>query len=161
MKAAAAWPLAIGAVLALTVIANVALLVAAGAPGATQVEPDYYRRALAWDSTQADRVRSAALGWRAEAAFATPVAQGTPISVALLDAGDQPVRGARLELLAIHNLAPGAPATWRLTEVAPGRYEAIVRPGHRGRWELRLLASRAGERFAQVLHAELAAEAAR
>jgi nitrogen fixation protein FixH len=161
MKPATAWPWAIGAVLGLTVIANVAMLVEAGAPGAAQVEPDYYRRALDWDRVQAERTRSAALGWRAEASFAAAPGDGTPFHVRLHDAAGQPVGGASLEVVAIHNLERGAPATWRLDEVAPGDYAAIVRPGHRGRWELRVAAERPGERFLTILHAEFVGSAAR
>ena len=64
MKSGAAWPWAIAAVLGLTVVANIMLWRAANAPGTNDLEPDYYRRAIAWDSTQAARVRSARLGWR-------------------------------------------------------------------------------------------------
>lgn len=156
MKPAAAWPLALAGVLALTVVANVALLAAANAPGAARVEPDYYRRALAWDSTQAERARSAALGWRAEAAFTAGGGRGLALDVSLLDADRRPVAGAELEALAIHNLEPGPPARWRLEEITPGAYRARVRPGRAGRWELRLRATRAGDVFTSVLHADLA-----
>lgn len=157
MKPAAAWPLALAGVLALTVVANVAMLAAANAPGGTRVEPDYYRRALAWDSTQAERARSAALGWRADAAFT----HAGELALALRDAADHPVTGARVEVLAIHNLEPGPPVAWSLGEVAPGSYGARVRPGRAGRWELRVRATRAAEVFTAVLHADLATGAAR
>ena len=161
MKPAAAWPLALVAVLALTVIANVALLAAANAPGAAQVEPDYYRRALAWDSTQAERARSAALGWRAEAAFMATAERGSRLEVSLRDVHRGPVAGAELEVLAIHNLEPGPPARWRLEEIAPGTYRAPAPPARAGRWELRLRATRSGDVFTSVLHADLAPRAGR
>jgi len=154
VKPATAWPLAIVAVLAVTVAANVVLLVQASAPGATQVEPDYYRRALAWDSTQAERARSAALGWRAEAAFGKPGAGGTPLSLTLRDASGRAVTGARLELAAVHNLERGGPTRWLLAEEAPGAYGTLVRSARAGRWELRLTATREAERYVCVLHAE-------
>ena len=156
MKNAHAWPLAIAAVLAITVVANIAVLVAANAPGAAEVEPDYYRRALAWDTTQAERARSAALGWRADAHFVPRPGQATWIVVDLRDASGREVTGARLETVAIHNLEPGAPSRWTLAEVGPGRYRADVMPRHAGRWELRLEASHDGDRFTAILHAELA-----
>jgi nitrogen fixation protein FixH len=152
-----AWPWAMAAVLALTVVANVALLVSANAPGAAQVEPDYYRRALAWDSTQAERARSAALGWRAEAGFGAATASGTPLSLSLRDAAGAPVEGALVEVDGLHNLAAGGPVRWRLVERSPGLHEAFVRPGRAGRWELRVTATRGAERFVAVLHAEAGA----
>jgi nitrogen fixation protein FixH len=155
MKPAAAWPLALVAVLALTVVANVAMLAAANAPGAASIEPDYYRRALAWDSTQAERARSAALGWRAEAAFTASGGGGATLAVSLREADLRPVAGAQLEVLAIHNLEPGPPVRWPLVEIAPGAYRAPVRPGRAGRWELRLRATRFGDVFTSVLHADL------
>lgn len=160
-RASRAWPWAIGLVLALTVVANVAMLVAANAPGAAQVEPDYYRRALDWDRTQAERTRSAALGWRAEAGFGAGDAGATSLRVALVDASGRPVAGAGVSVIAIHNLEPGARSAWTLPEVGPGLYAATVRPGHGGRWELRLTATRGRERFLQVMHAELDAGSAR
>ena len=156
MKPAAAWPLALAGVLALTVVANVAMLAAANAPGAAVVEPDYYRRALAWDETQAERARSAVLGWRAEAAFTATGERDVALDVALRDASGRHVPGARLEVVAIHNLEPGPPPRWALNEAAPGSYRAHVRPARAGRWELRLKATRGGDLFTAILHADLA-----
>ena len=161
MRPASAWPLAIGGVLALTVAANVALLTAANAPGAAHVEPDYYRRALAWDSTQAERTRSAALGWRAEAEFSSVRETGTTLQVELRDAQARPITGAQLEVVAVHNLIPGLPARWLLQETAPGRYRARVAPVRSGRWELRIRATCGADVFAEVLHADLEPGAAR
>lgn len=157
MKPATAWPWAIVAVLAVTVAANVALLVHANAPGAAQVEPDYYRRALAWNSTQVERARSAALGWRAEATFGAAGAEGTPLSVSLRDSLGEPVTGASLEVLGVHNLEPSGPSSWSLVERAPGAYGTLVHPGHAGHWELRLTATRDRARYVDVLHADAAA----
>jgi nitrogen fixation protein FixH len=154
-RASRAWPWAIGLVLALTVVANVAMLVAANAPGASEVEPDYYRRALDWDRTQTERARSAALGWRAEARFGAREVGGTPLRVVLLDGAARPVTGASVSVTAIHNLEPGARSDWVLREIRPGSYTADVRPGHGGRWELRLTATRGREHYSDVVHAWL------
>jgi len=157
MKRAHAWPLAIAAVLGLTVIANIALLVAANAPGAAQVEPDYYRRALAWDSTQAERARSVALGWRATARFVPRAEHAAALVVELRDAAGRAVTGATLEAVAIHNLELQAPLRCAPREVAPGTYRADVVARHAGRWEIQIEATQGRDRFAAVLHAELAA----
>ncbi len=157
MKGTQAWPLAIAAVLAITVIANIALFMAANAPDAAQVEPDYYRRALAWDTTQVERARSAALGWRASARLVPESGRATGMVIELEDAAGRALTGARLETVAIHNLEAATPSRWTLAEVAPGRYRAAVTLHHPGRWELRVQASRGGDRFATVLHADLVA----
>ena len=151
---ARAWPLAIVAVLALTVAANVALFAAANAPGSAVPEADYYRRALAWDSTQAERSRSAALGWTANAAFVTGGDGGARLQVTLLDAAGAPVEGARVAVAGVHNLEPGATQHWPLARSGPGGYSAAVRPRHAGRWELTVEAVRDADRFVTVLHAD-------
>ena len=157
MSPAKAWPLAIGAVLALTVVANVALLAAANAPGSAVPESDYYRRALAWDVTQAERARSAALGWTAQAAFATAPADGTLLRVTLLDRAGSPVEGASVEVRGVHNLAPGAMQHWPLADRGAGTHEAVVRLPLAGRWELHVVAERGADRFEAVLHADAGA----
>ena len=157
MSPARAWPLALVAVLALTVVANVALLAAANAPGSAVPESDYYRRALAWDVTQAEHARSAALGWTAQAAFATGPAGGTLLRVTLLDRAGAPVEGASVEVRGVHNLAPGATQRWPLAARGAGIHEAAVRPPLAGRWELRIVAARGADRFATVRHADAGA----
>ena len=148
---AKAWPWAIAGVLALTVAANLALLAAANAPGAAVPEPDYYARALHWDVTQAERARSAALGWHATAEF-----RGGELRVHVADAAGAAVTAAKVRVTGVHNLLPDAPQDWPLPEVADGRYAANVRPPHGGRWELRLVAERGGDRYVVVLHADAA-----
>lgn len=58
MKPAALWPLAVIGVLAVTVGANVWLIQVAREPNGAVIEPDYYRRAVAWDSLAARQGRS-------------------------------------------------------------------------------------------------------
>lgn len=153
MNAAKVWPLAIVGVLAVTVVANVVLLRAASGPDAATPEPDYYRRALAWDSTQAERVRSARLGWRASSEFA--IADGAArVRVTLQDSLGAPVQGAAVSATGVHNLAPARPERWTLVEAEPGRYEAPVSLPHVGRWEVTVTATRDQERFVTMGHAE-------
>ena len=153
MNAARVWPLAIAGVLAVTVVANVVLLRAASGPDAATPEPDYYRRALAWDSTQAERARSARLGWRSSSEFT--VADGTThVRVTLRDSLGVAVRGASVTATGVHNLAPTRPEHWTLVETDPGRYEAAVSLPHGGRWEVTVAATRDSERFVGLGHAE-------
>jgi nitrogen fixation protein FixH len=153
MKPGSGWPLAIVAVLAMTVAANIALLWQANAAGGNDVEPDYYRRALAWDSTQAAHARSVALGWRAEAGFAA-AGSGATLEVVLEDSLAQPLPGASVTVVGLHNLDPLHALTWKLAETAPGRYGAVVQLPHAGRWELRVSARRGSDDWLGVLHAE-------
>lgn len=139
---------------------NVAMLVVADsdANGAV-VEADYYRKAVAWDSTLARRARSDALGWHAAIRLearpeATPV-----VRVALADAAGRPVTGATVDAVLIHNVDAAHPRTVTLREAAPGEYRMAARLGHPGRWEVRLVATRGAERFEADARADLAADA--
>ncbi len=154
MKSGAVWPMAIVGVLGLTVIANVFLWRAANAPGTNDLEPDYYRRALAWDSTQTARVKSASLGWRAQAAIGLAGAGGEELHVTLTAHDGAPIVGAEVQVLGVHNLDPAHPVHWTLVEQPDGRYAAPVHLPHTGRWELRVNAARGDDRFETVEHAE-------
>jgi nitrogen fixation protein FixH len=156
MNPARLWPLAIVAVLALTVVGNALLLYYAAAPGAAVVEPDYYGKALAWDSTLARRAEQAALGWRIEAELGARGPEGTPLVVRLRDAAGAPIAGATVTIEAIHN-APGArhPRA-ALRPVAGGGYGAPLPLDRRGLWELRIEASRGRDRFSATLRREAA-----
>ena len=57
MNASRLWPWAIGAVLLITVAANLALFHVAGSDPSFVIEPDYYAKAVAWDSTMAQTRR--------------------------------------------------------------------------------------------------------
>ncbi|MEX0747600.1 MAG: FixH family protein [Rhodothermales bacterium] len=61
-----AWPLFIIFILAVGIGGAFSILFAANSDGGVQVVEDYYRQAVAWDSTAAVRARADALGWRAD-----------------------------------------------------------------------------------------------
>ncbi len=171
MSPARLWPIAIVAVLIVTVAANAVLLYEASDREAAAVEPDYYRRALAWDSTLAQERRNASLGWRLAAELGTPGPEGTPLLVRLADMRGFPVARAEVTVEAIHNRAATQPvrATLRPVEQgaegahgaegADGAYAAALPLAHRGLWELRFVVRRGGERFTASLRRE--AEGAR
>ena len=156
MRAAKLWPLAVVAVLAVTIGANVVIYLLARDPGAAVVERDYYRRAVAWDSTMADERHSAELGWRLEAELGALGAGGAPLTVRLADRDGAPLSGAAVRVEAVHNLDAGRPVTAELAPAGAGRYTARLPLRHAGLWELRFTATRGGERFAQSLRREAA-----
>jgi len=157
MKPGAWWPVAMVAVLGVTVAANAWLLVAANDPNAVVVEPDYYRRALRWDSTSAEAAASARLGWRADAAIgALDDAGRAGVRVRLSGADGQPVTGARVELTAIHNREAALHRTATLAG-AGGDYAAEIELAHAGLWELRIDARRGAEHFVTRLRRDTGA----
>lgn len=156
MSPARLWPLAIIGVLAVTVAANVVLLVAAGDPKSAGMEPDYYRRALAWDSTMAETRHNQALGWQLDAGLGETAPDGTPLAVRLTDAAGLPLDGAAITVEAIHNRDPMRPVRARLAAGAAGDYRTLLPLAHRGLWELRFTVERSGERFTARLRRDTA-----
>ena len=150
MKRGMMWPVAIAGVLFVTVAANVALLVAANDPDAVATEPDYYRKAVTWDSAAAVARVSAATGWRCDARIEAAGAE-RQVVVSIVDAQGAPVTGAVVHVTAIHNLASRARAQLRLAERGPGRYVAALPSPRPGLWELRVH----GTRGAGVVVADL------
>lgn len=147
MKPAAMWPAAVVAVLAITVGANAWLMWKAREPNGAVLEPDYYRKAVAWDSLAARQGRSDALRWRAEATIGPAAGGRARVRAVLADSLGAPVTGAAVTLEAVHNLAAATPVRAALAETAPGTYEADAALGRPGLWELRLAATRGAEQF--------------
>ena len=146
------WPLGMAAVLAVTVLGNAGLYWAANDSNAAAVEPDYYRKAVEWDSTVAQAERSRALGWSAAATLGPRAPDGGQrISIRLRDAAGLPVPGASIELTAIHNAFAAHP----LQAAAMTDPDGISRPevtlNHDGLWELRLIITRGGDRYTATL----------
>ena len=159
MSPARLWPVAIVGVLAVTVAANAVLFYAASDREAAAVEPDYYRRAVAWDSTRAQERRNQALGWRLVAELGAPGPEGTPLGVLLVDAEGLPIEDATVSVEAIHNREATRPIRATLAptaEDAPARegYAVTLPLPRRGLWELRFVARRGDERFTADLRLE-------
>jgi nitrogen fixation protein FixH len=163
MNPARLWPAAVVGVLAVTVLANAAMLLVAGNSRQAFVEPDYYRKAVAWDSTLAERARSAALGWALEARLeresgpgpGRTSGPGARLRVFLRDRGGAPLEGARVTVTAVHNLEADRPTLAACAASQPGVYEASLPLDRGGSWELRFAAVRGSERFFVTLRREL------
>lgn len=143
------WPIGIGAILLLTVGGNLAVYRIANDDPAFAIEPDYYRKAVSWDSTLARRAESAALGWTITPQLTARGATGTLVATATDGAGAPLTQATvRAELFAVARSQH--PDTVTLREVAPGQYTATVPNARRGQWEVRLSAARDGHRWAAV-----------
>ena len=154
MKASRLWPLAVTGVLFVTVLANVAMLILAGDPHASAVEPDYYGKALAFDSTLAAKARSGELAWRADATLARS-GSGAVVRLRLVDRDGRPVDGASVRVTAIHNRQPDARPEAELAAEGDGAYAASMPLHQAGLWELRVRAVRGADRFESELRQEL------
>ena len=161
MKPGALWPVAIVGVLAITVGANVWMLWAAHDPNGAVVEPDYYRKAVAWDSLAAGQARSDGLRWTVDAVLGASDGARAHVRATLADSLGAPVAGAQVTLEAVHNLDGARHVRAALPESAPGVYEADASLDRSGMWELRLTARRGTDVFLARLRRDAAGGRAR
>jgi hypothetical protein len=151
------WPWGIGAVLVITVAGNGIVYWAANDSDAAAVEPDYYRKAVEWDSTLAQGERNRTLGWRVDADLGPrEPAGGRSLSVRLRDAAGLPVSGAAVGLTAIHNTYAAHPVEARSVTDAGGEARMEVPLGHDGLWELRFVVTRGADRYTATLRRDTA-----
>lgn len=148
------WPWALGTVLALTVAGNLWVLRIANADTSFAVEPDYYRKAVDWDSTMAQRGRNDALGWQLTVeSMHLDGAGAASLTVGLRDRAGLPVDGAVVQVAATHNAEAERIVAGSLAEMTDGRYTGPLAAQRAGIWELRFSVERGGERFtARVRH---------
>ena len=149
MTAARWWPAALVAVLVVTVAANFALLWTASSDPSFAVEPDYYQRAVQWDSTVARRARSDALHWRAIVQLAPPDGGQATILVTLTTADGTPVDSADVRVEASHNADGANLHEARLLPTGPGLYTARIPSTAMGLWRVDLTAARGPDHFVQ------------
>lgn len=145
------WPLALAAVLGLTVIANGLLLWTASGEQSLAYEPDFYRKALDWDSTMAQGVRNTDLGWRVGGTIELSGTHDGRIVLQLSDREGRPVDGARLTVDAIPIAHAELDRQVSLEPAAPGSYAGRLPLAYLGLYELRLTALRDSARFTATL----------
>lgn len=119
-------------------------------------EPDYYQKGVDWDTSQAQKRRSDALGWHSELhAGSAAEAGGALLRVQLSDKLGLPLAGARLRAVAFHNARASQAFDLRFEETAPGSYEAALGGARGGLWELRLSATLRGDSYERVFRVDL------
>ncbi len=149
------WPWFVALLLVGTASAQGVLLYAATHDRAFAIEPDYYTKAVAWDSAMSRARENVTLAWTARAVFARTATGDAALRISLRDSLGAPVRGAGVRVVALHNLEAATPTSAALTESADGVYLGMLPSARTGLWELRLDVHAAGHRFTPVLRAEL------
>lgn len=147
------WPLFLGGLLGLSIVAQGVMVYFATRPAAPRAERAYYERSLAWDADQATRAASDQLGWRVE--IGVPAGPeylpGTkrPIDLEIRDRDGQPVSELVGELVAARPSDGRLSGRGALTEMphTPGTYRALVSLGAPGLWELSVDARRGRLRY--------------
>ena len=159
MKRGTFWPLGIGAILAITVGVNIAVYYVANDDPSLAIEPDYYRKAVNWDSTLAQERVNHTLGWRLTPSLGTfTPTQGADLRVSLTDSTGAPVAGATVKVSAFYNARANQILDTTLAPTAGG-YEGRLRVNHSGVWELRFEVTRGDARFTATSRVEAAAGA--
>ncbi|MGH7618186.1 MAG: FixH family protein [Gemmatimonadaceae bacterium] len=155
MKQGARWPIGVALVLAATVTANLVLYYVAGADPSFAVEPDYYAKAVAWDSTLAQAKRNVALGWRVSPTLSPFTARrGALLSLTLTDSSASPIADAIVKVSAFYNARADSVLTATLQLSATG-YSATLPVAHAGEWELRFDVTRGREHFTSTTRVDV------
>lgn len=148
------WPWLIAALLVATVAGQGVMLYAAASDDTMSIEPDYYKKAVAWDSTASLDSMSALLQWKSDVKIAGAGATGGELILILTDAAGDGVTGARVKVTAIHNLDGKRHIEATLDERADGRYGAQMPLDHAGMWEVRVQAERGADHYRFTTRAE-------
>lgn len=141
------WPIAVVVVLTLVVLLNVWVAFIANDDPSFAIEPNYYAKAVAWDSTLAQQRRNAALGWTLTStldAFARGA--GATLHVRLIDSAGKPIPAATIGVSALYNARAATVYTATMRADGDG-YVTTLPVAHAGQWEFRFDVVRGGERF--------------
>lgn len=118
------------------------------------VEKDYYKKAVAWDETQAQARENARLGWNVDLALE---AKGDHVELVahVKDARGLPVPDARVEVEAFPNAHAGHIVNATLAPERDAQRGSLPFV-QAGLWELRFTVRSRGERFTQVIRRDVA-----
>jgi nitrogen fixation protein FixH len=160
------WPIYLGSLLSMSVIACGALVWVATRPDSPRPIKGYYEAARAWDADAAVEAASRQLGWtvRYELPAGVPHVPGMPrpVDVRVAARDGKPVSGLVGRLFAIR------PSDTRLNQTVDffeipqeaGSYRTLVRLDEPGTWELRIDAMQDALHFVHAARLAVAAEAA-
>jgi hypothetical protein len=158
MKRGSGWPIAITVILGLTVAANVWIAVVAGDDPSFAIEPDYFHKAVTWDSTLAQARKNAQLGWRLESKLAAfDPRLGARLSVTLVDSAGTPISDAIVHVSALYNARANQIFSATLASPVDAQaadYTAQLPVTHAGEWELRFQVVRGGKTFTTTARVE-------
>ena len=148
MKPGAGWPIGIALVLCATVVGNLWMMRVAGSDPSMAIEPDYYKKAVGFDSTMAEKRRSNALGWSAITTLDSVVAgSATLVHVHLSDSTGAPITDATVTIVALFNARANEVQAVTLAQETAGSYSGRLSILYPGEWEVRVDATRIGAHF--------------
>ena len=159
MKRGAWWPIGVAAILAATVGANIWLAVVAESDPSFSVEPNYYEKAITWDSAMAQARENQRLGWRLEPRLGEiSAARDTRLDVRLVDSTGAPIRDATVRVAAFFNARASHVLNATLQRDSMD-YTARLPMTHAGAWEFRFDVHRGHEHFTNTSRIDAVAAA--
>ncbi|MCU0255184.1 MAG: FixH family protein [Vicinamibacterales bacterium] len=158
------WPIYLGGLLAMSIVACGVLVWVATRPDAPRPIKGYYEAAQAWDADEAVEAASRELGWavRYELPPGIPHFAGMPrpVDVHVVDRDGKPVSGLVGDLFVIRPSDTRLNRTGQLVEIpqSAGRYRTLVVLDEAGVWEVRLDARQAALRFVHAARLDVPAD---
>ena len=138
MKRGTWWPIGVTGVLATTVAANLWVMTIANDDPSFAIEPDYYQKAITWDTTLAQARRNERLGWRLTPTLGSIGANGkTQLSATLTDSLGVAIPDAVVHVTAMPVARANQIHEATLASVGQGEYAVELDARRAGRWELR------------------------
>jgi nitrogen fixation protein FixH len=148
MKAGIGWPIGIALILGGTVAGNLIMMRVANDDPSMAIEPDYYKKAVDFDSTMAQERRSNALGWTAVSSMDSIVnGRPTRVHVRLRDASGASVSDATVQVTALFNARANDLQSGSLQRETDSSYSVPLNIRFPGEWEVRVDAVRGSEHF--------------
>jgi len=156
MKRGAWWPIGITAVLATTVAANIWVMRIANDDPSFAIEQDYYKKAIAWDSTLAQGRRNSELGWRLTPTIG-PIDTngGARLTVRLTDSTGTAITSANVRVTALQIARANDVHEATLVAAGAGDYAARLDAPRSGQWELRFDVRAGSVHFTDVVRVEV------
>jgi nitrogen fixation protein FixH len=150
------WPIAIVAILAATVAANIAMVFVIADDPSESIEDHYYEKGVNFDAGLALAARGARLGWTLSLDASTVGPQGVTLTPRLTDKSGAPLSGATVRVVARHVAHSADAVRGRGTAGADGATPLLL-PMHRaGLWDIEVEAWRAGEHVTETRRLDLA-----
>lgn len=136
------WPTIIVALLGGNLALGFVLIRVANADPHFAVEPDYYRRAVQWDSTRAQAARNVALGWTWTPSLGAVRADSVPMMLAIAGPDGASIDSALVTVEARAIAHASEVITDTLVAQGGGWYGAALPIRRTGLWEFRIRAAR-------------------
>ena len=160
------WPIYLGGLLAMSVVACGVLVWVATRPDTPRPIKGYYEAARAWDANEAVEEASRQLGWtvRYELPSGVPHVAGMPrpVDVRVADRNGKPVSRLAGRLFAVRPSDTRLNQAGELVEMPQeaGSYRTLVRLDEPGAWELRIEVTQGALRFVHAARLAVPAEPA-